>query len=215
MYDILNTHPGTASTSMPSRDKAQTKRVREGPTLQGAPAPQRFPTQAQVHSAAAGHPFHDLLPTHEISLRCFALKLCANRHRAEDLVQETFLKAWAKRDQFNLGTDLRAWLFTILRNSFYSDLRKFKREVEDIDGKMAATLSHEPSQEHAVELTKLISAIATLPEIQRLPLVLIGIYGYSQHEAANACGCAVGTIKSRISRGRNSLNQSLGQGPPG
>jgi len=213
MYDFINDRSSIAPSSLPAPEKVG--RVQNCPSVPGKNLMKRASLQAQRHSVAAGHPFYVLLPTHEISLRCFALKLCANRHRAEDLVQETFLKAWAKRDQFNLGTDLRGWLFTILRNTFYSDLRKYKREVEDIDGKMAATLSHEPSQEHAVELTKLISAIATLPEIHRLPLVLIGMYGYSQREAADACGCAVGTIKSRISRGRNSLNQSLGQGPLG
>ncbi|MCC6002548.1 MAG: sigma-70 family RNA polymerase sigma factor [Pararhodobacter sp.] len=142
-------------------------------------------------------------------MRRFALKLCGNLHRADDLVQTTFLKAWTKRDQFSPGTDLRGWLFTILRNTFYSELRKFRREVEDVDGKLTAALFEEPAQEHAVDLARLISAIGTLPAIHRQPLMMVGLYGYSQHEAAKACGCAVGTIKSRLSRGRESLHRSL------
>jgi len=155
------------------------------------------------------HPFHVLLAPQGVALRRFALRLTANEHRAEDLVQETFLKAWANRDKFTLGTELRGWLFTILRNSFYSDLRKYKREVEDADGKLAAQLFAEAAQEHAVELQELIAAIAQLPEIHRRPLVLMGAYGFSQLETADACGCSVGTVKSRVSRGRASLNHAF------
>jgi len=155
------------------------------------------------------HPFHILLPPHGVALHRFALKLSAHEHRAEDLVQETFLKAWANRDKFSLGTELRAWLFTILRNTFYSDLRKKKRDVEDVDGKLAALLFEDASQEHEIELKELISAIAMLPEIHRRPLILMGVYGFSQEEAAAACGCTVGTIKSRVSRGRSSLSRAV------
>jgi RNA polymerase sigma-70 factor (ECF subfamily) len=155
------------------------------------------------------HPFHIQLPPHRVALRRFALKLTGNQHRAEDLVQETFLKAWSNREKFVHGTQLANWLFTILRNSFYSDLRKYKREVEDADGKLAALLFEEAAQEHALELGKVISAIALLPEIHRRPVVLMGAYGFSQREAAKACGCSVGTIKSRVSRGRSNLSESL------
>jgi len=151
------------------------------------------------------HPFHTLLPLHIACLRRRALKLTRNQHRAEDLVQETLLKAWAKRDSFQQGTHLRAWLFTILRNTFFSDLRKYHREVEDADEIMAGSLSEEPSQIHVIAMKEAISVLATLPVRQRKPLVLMGIYGYSQLEAADACGCSVGTIKSRVSRGRSDL----------
>jgi len=157
------------------------------------------------------HPFHTQLPPHTLALSRFAMKLTANEHRAEDLVQETFLKAWANRDKFALGTELRGWLFTILRNTFYSDLRKYRRETEDVDGKLAALLFAEPAQEHAVELKELISAIARLPEIHRRPLVLMGVYGFSQLESADVCGCTVGTIKSRVSRARSSLGHAFGR----
>ncbi|TVR12085.1 MAG: sigma-70 family RNA polymerase sigma factor [Salinarimonadaceae bacterium] len=161
----------------------------------------------QVHH----HPFQILLPPHHVALRRYALKLTANEHRAEDLVQETFLKAWANREMFSLGTDLRAWLFTILRNTFYSEFRKYKNEIEDIDGKFAETLFEKPAQEYAVELKELVAAIATLSDIHRRPLVLMEAYGFSQLEAADACGCSVGTIKSRVFRARAKLSQAFGR----
>lgn len=155
------------------------------------------------------HPFHVLLPQHTVALRRRAQNLTSNEHRAEDLVQETFLKAWTHRDSFRPGSNLRAWLFTILRNTFFSDLRKFRREVQDVDGLRAAALSEEPRQEHVLALKELISAAGLLPYAQRRPLVLMGAYGYSQIEAADACQCTVGTIKSRVSRGRATLSQIL------
>ncbi|WP_438655369.1 sigma-70 family RNA polymerase sigma factor [Roseinatronobacter monicus] len=157
------------------------------------------------------HPFHFLLQPHNVALRRFAIKLTGNEHRAEDLVQETFLKAWANREKFILGTQLRGWLFTILRNTFYSDLRKYKREVEDADGKFAALLFEEAAQEHAIELNEVLAALALLPENHRRPLVLMGAFGFSQIEAAEACGVTVGTIKSRVSRGRLNLCRAFGR----
>lgn len=151
------------------------------------------------------HAFHVLLPQQTSALHRRALKLTSNPHHADDLVQETLLKAWAKRDSFRPDSHLRAWLFTILRNTFFSDLRKYKREVEDADGVFADTLSEQPRQDHVVAITELMTAMASLPDAQRKPLVLMGVYGYSQLEAAAACGCTVGTIKSRVSRGRSVL----------
>ena len=155
------------------------------------------------------HPFHNLLPQHSLPLRRRALKLTRNAHRADDLVQATFLKAWVSRDSFNPDTNLRAWLFTILRNTFLSELRKYRREVEDVDGACARALSEEARQDHALSLNELISAIALLPDLQRQPLIMMGAYGFSQLEAANACGCTVGTIKSRVSRGRATLERII------
>ncbi|MCC5996226.1 MAG: sigma-70 family RNA polymerase sigma factor [Oceanicaulis sp.] len=157
------------------------------------------------------HPFNSLLAPHGAALRRFALKLTGNEHRAEDLVQETFLKAWAHRDKFLLGTELQGWLFTILRNTFYSELRKYRREVEDAGGKLAEQLFLNATQEHAFELKELLAAIAELPEIHRRPLILMGVYGFSQLEAADACGCTVGTIKSRVSRARTGLSHAFGR----
>lgn len=155
------------------------------------------------------HPFHHLLPLKMRDLRQFAQRLTGNPHRADDLVQATMLKAWANRDSYKPGTNLRAWLFTILRNAFYSDLRKYRREVEDIDGLRAGALAQEPCQDHVLSLNELIAALGNLPERQRKPLVLMGAYGFSQLEASSACGCSVGTIKSRVSRGRTTLSAVL------
>lgn len=165
--------------------------------------------ESGLQPITAQHPFHLLLPQQIPLLRRRALKLSSNEHWAEDLVQATLLKAWASRDSYTSDTQLRAWLFTILRNTFFSELRRSRREVEDVDGALAATLSEEPRQDHAIALQELISAIALLPDTQRRPLVLLGAYGVSQLEAADACGCSVGTIKSRTSRGRAALNVIL------
>lgn len=172
-------------------------------------AARRRPGRGGTLSAAERHPFHVLLPQHSRSLRHRALKLTSNHHRAEDLVQGTLLKAWANRASYRPDTRLRAWLFTILHNTFISDLRKYRREVEDVDGAMAAALFEEPRQDHVLALKELVLAIALLPDIQRRPILLMGAYGYSQLEAADACGCTVGTIKSRVSRGRTSLDRVL------
>lgn len=165
--------------------------------------------ESETHSVTERHPFHVLLPQQTQALRRRALKLTSNEHRAEDLVQDTFLKAWAYRDSYRPDTQMRAWLFTILRNTFISDLRKSRREVEDVDDAMAATLLEEPRQDHALALNELISALALLPETQRRALVLMGAYGFSQLEVADACGCTIGTIKSRVSRSRATLNQIM------
>ena len=155
------------------------------------------------------HPFHVLLPQQAGPLRSRAMKLTSNPHRAEDLVQATLLKAWASRDSYGPETNLRAWLFTILRNTFFSELRKYRREVQDVDGVMALSLFEAPRQDDAVALNELIAALATLPHIQRRPLVMMGVYGFSQLEVSDACGCSLGTVKSRVSRARATLSRML------
>ena len=168
----------------------------------------RKPGQSPVGKTER-HPFQRLLPQHTELLRRRALKLTGNAHRAEDLVQDTLLKAWAARDSFLPNTRLGSWLFTILRNTFFSDLRKSRREVEDVDDARARALSEEPPQEHALALKELFSAIALLPCDQRRALVLMGAYGCSQLEVARVCGCTIGTIKSRVSRARATLGQVI------
>jgi RNA polymerase sigma-70 factor, ECF subfamily len=155
------------------------------------------------------HPFHHLLPLQVAPLRRRALRLTSNEHRAQDLVQATLLKAWTSRDSYRPETNLRAWLFTIMRNTFFSDLRKLRREVEDVDGHCAQALAEAPRQIDAIALKELITAIGQLPPTQSRPLVLMGAYGYSQLEAAEACGCTIGTIKSRVSRSRATLSLIL------
>lgn len=143
------------------------------------------------------------------SLRAFARTLVNDRDRADDLVQETILKALSNLDRFQIGTNIRAWLFTILRNSFFSELRKQRREVADSDGKYAAQLTTRATQIDKVELRDFRRALLKLPSEQREALMLVGPAGFSYEEAATICGCAVGTIKSRVNRGRNRLTEMI------
>jgi RNA polymerase sigma-70 factor (ECF subfamily) len=138
-------------------------------------------------------------------LRAFAVSLCGSIDRADDLVQETLVKALANIDSFRPGTNLTAWLFTILRNHFRSEYRKRRREVEDVDGRHTETLRSQPEQIGRIELNEFRAALTRLPPDQREALVLVGASGFSYEEAAQICGCAVGTIKSRLSRGRTHL----------
>ncbi len=140
----------------------------------------------------------DLIP----SLRAFAVSLCGDAERGDDLVQETLVKAWSNFKSFKEGTNLRAWLFTILRNEFYSQMRKKGREVEDADGSYAERMSVHATQMSHVNLGELRKALAAIPADQREALVLVGASGFSYEEAAEICGCAVGTIKSRVNRAR-------------
>jgi RNA polymerase sigma-70 factor, ECF subfamily len=143
------------------------------------------------------------------ALRAFAMSLCGNPDRADDLVQETLLKAWAGRASFTPGTNVSAWLFTILRNVFYSDHRKRRREVEDAEGQLASRLATHPAQEGHMDLVDFREALQHLLPDQREALILIGGSGLSYEEAAEICGCAVGTIKSRVNRARNRLAELL------
>ena len=146
------------------------------------------------------------------SLRAFAISLCGNVDRADDLVQETLLRALANIHSFQPGTNMPAWLFTILRNLFRSEYRKRRREVEDADGSYAETLKTHPEQTSHVEFKEFTAALSKLPEDQREALILIGASGFSYEEAAEICGCAVGTIKSRVARGRVALEQLMSGG---
>ncbi|HEY0440721.1 MAG TPA: sigma-70 family RNA polymerase sigma factor [Xanthobacteraceae bacterium] len=143
------------------------------------------------------------------SLRAFAISLCGNVDRADDLVQETLLRALANINSFQPGTNMSAWLFTILRNLFRSEYRKRRREVEDADGSYADTLKSQPEQSSRVEFEEFRGALAKLPPDQREALILVGASGFSYEEAAEICGCAVGTIKSRVNRARSRLADLL------
>jgi RNA polymerase sigma-70 factor, ECF subfamily len=143
------------------------------------------------------------------SLRAFAWSLSRDPSDADDMVQETLTKAWTHRAKFQPGTNLRAWLFTILRNSWYTALSRHRRETPDEDGKMAATLTSPASQEWSVELHQLQSALNSLPPEHREALIMVGAAGLSYEEAAEIAGCALGTIKSRVNRARNRLAQIM------
>jgi RNA polymerase sigma-70 factor (ECF subfamily) len=142
-------------------------------------------------------------------LRAFAMSLCGKIDRADDLVQETLLLALTNIDSFEPGTNMSAWLFTILRNLFRSEYRKRRREVEDADGRFSATLKSQPEQPSHVEFEEFRAALAQLPPDQREALILVGASGFSYEEAAQICGSAVGTIKSRVNRARIRLAELL------
>ncbi len=139
------------------------------------------------------------------ALRAFAWSLSHNGSDADDLVQDTLIKAWTNRDKFEPGTNLRAWLFTILRNTYYTAVVRRRREVQDEDGKHAATLSAAPTQDWSIAVRALQSALQRLPTDHREALILVGAAGLTYEEAAEICGCALGTIKSRVNRARARL----------
>jgi RNA polymerase sigma-70 factor, ECF subfamily len=143
------------------------------------------------------------------SLRAFGISLCGNVDRADDLVQETLVRALANIESFQPGTNMSAWLFTILRNLFRSEYRKRRREVEDADGSYAETLKSQPEQTSRIEFEEFRVALNKLPDDQREALILVGASGFSYEEAAEICGCAVGTIKSRVNRARTRLSHLL------
>jgi RNA polymerase sigma-70 factor (ECF subfamily) len=139
------------------------------------------------------------------SLRAFARSLSGNTTDADDLVQYAIVKAWAHADQFQPGTNLRAWLFTILRNHAYSTFKRRGRELPDPDSFHAARIAIPATQEWSIERRELAAALVKLPEEQRTALVLVAGAGVSYEEAATICGCALGTIKSRVNRARTRL----------
>lgn len=143
-------------------------------------------------------------------LRAFARSFANDAARADDLVQETLVKAWNSQDSFTPGTNFRAWLFTILRNVYFSQHRKLRREVDDPDDQYQNSLAVMPEQYGHLDLADFRAALERLPHDQREALVLVGAEGFSYEEAAQICGCAVGTIKSRVNRARNRLAGLLG-----
>jgi RNA polymerase sigma-70 factor (ECF subfamily) len=138
-------------------------------------------------------------------LRAFGLSLTARGDRADDLVQETLMKAWKHHESFEEGTNMKAWLYTILRNEFYTQLRKRKREVEDADGFYSSRVAVHAEQDGHLDMADLRVALAKLPEDQREAIILVGASGFSYEEAADICAVAVGTIKSRVNRARARL----------
>jgi len=180
-----------------------------------APLPRRLVELLQALAARdkRGLPTSDLkdrlialLP----NLRAFAFSLCGQHDRADDLVQETLLKAWSHLDSFQEGTNLRAWLFTILRNTFITEMRRRRREVEDANGTKAEGLSVAPAQQGHIDMQDVRKALDLLPHHQREALVLVGAAGMSYDETAKITKCAVGTVKSRVNRARSRLAQLLG-----
>lgn len=143
-------------------------------------------------------------------LRAFAVSLTGAYDRADDLVQDTIMKAWGKQDSFEAGTNIKAWLFTILRNEFFSKMRKRGREVQDPDNVFTDNMAVHPSQYGTLDLQDFKKALEQLPADQREAIILIGASGFSYEEAAEISGCAIGTVKSRVSRARIRLQELLG-----
>ena len=143
------------------------------------------------------------------SLRAFAISLCGQVDRADDLVQDTLMRALTHIHRFERGTNLNAWLFTILRNLFHSEYRKRRREVEDPDGSYAARLKVQPEQGSRLDFEDFRSALAKLPHDQREALLLVSAEGFSYEEAARITGAQLGTIKSRVNRARTRLAELL------
>jgi RNA polymerase sigma factor (sigma-70 family) len=156
--------------------------------------------------------FKDQLAAVIPHLRAFGRSLSGSRDLADDLVQETLLKAWAARKRFQAGTNMRAWTFIILRNLFLSQMRRarFKGEWDELTA--SKLLAAPASQDRHVELGDMQRALMHLPQPQREALILVGAGCFAYEEAAEICGCAVGTIKSRVARGRVALETLLAEG---
>ncbi|MPR10225.1 sigma-70 family RNA polymerase sigma factor [Microvirga tunisiensis] len=189
-------------------------------TWYGDPAGDRLPPKLAQHldrvaqvirarTELINQAFVDEVLASVTSLRAFAISLTRDAEKAEDLVQETVLRAISKQEQFVAGTNLQAWLFTILRNQFCSEHRKSLREVEDGDGSYAATMIALPDQDDRIMIHDLEAALQKLPEGQREAIMLVGVEGLSYEEAAQVLGCAVGTVKSRVNRARSCLAELM------
>jgi RNA polymerase sigma-70 factor, ECF subfamily len=160
-------------------------------------------------AAGASNDIHQALVAAMPNLRAFAISLCGDVTMANDLVQETVMKAWANREKFIPGTNFKAWLFTILRNTYFSNLRRSRREIQDVDGQYAALMSSPPEQNGHLDLQDFARALEHVSPDQREALILVGAEGFSYEEAAVVCGCAVGTVKSRVNRARNRIAEIM------
>ena len=145
-------------------------------------------------------------------LRAFGRSVSGSRDLADDLVQETLLKAWAARSRFQAGTNMRAWTFIILRNLYLSQMRRSRFRGEWDDLVADRILAAPAAQDKQVELGDMQRALLHLPQPQREALILVGAGGFAYEEAAEICGVAVGTIKSRVARGRVALETLLTDG---
>jgi RNA polymerase sigma-70 factor, ECF subfamily len=159
------------------------------------------PTRPPANDAEFKRDLVALIP----SLRAFARGLCGNRDLGDDLAQEAMVRAWAARDSYTPGTNFRAWMYMIARNQFYTTMRRNSRIGiwdEDMANRLLVTAA---AQEHAIHVTDVEKALRKLPADQRETLMLVGAGGVSYEEAAEITGCAIGTVKSRMSRARTAL----------
>lgn len=142
----------------------------------------------------------------------FAWRRAGRADLVDDLVQETMLRAWTHRDKFQEGTNLSAWLYTILRNTHISYLRKAQREQVGLEEGWEQTMASPASQEHHLALVDVAEAIASMPSDQRAVLISAGVEGRPHADIALEDGCALGTVRSRLSRARARLHDMLDGG---
>ena len=145
-------------------------------------------------------------------LRAFARTLCGDAAAADDLAQDAVMKAWDARSSFQMGTNMKAWCFMILRNQFYSEKRRSWRSTQLDQEAAERTLVAVDDPESPIALDEMRLAMKMLPMEQREALILVGAGGFAYEEAADICGCAVGTVKSRVSRARRALQGILATG---
>ena len=160
-------------------------------------------------------PLRDELISHLPAMRAFAISLTRSRAAADDAVQDAVLKALTNFDKFEPGTNMRAWLFTILRNTYYSSKRKYHRETSDPDGILTDSIAVKPDHDGRLQYDDFRKAFDTLSDDQREVLILVGASGFSYEEAAEMTGVAIGTVKSRVNRARARLAEllALKEGP--
>jgi RNA polymerase sigma-70 factor (ECF subfamily) len=170
-------------------------------TAAGAPTP-------DLDEAAFKRELVALIP----HLRAFARGLTGDSTRGDDLAQEALIKSWGARASYRMGTNMKAWTFMILRNQFFSERRRAWRQIQLDQEAAERTLVAVDDPSSAIELDDMRLALAMLPAEQREALVLVGAGGFAYDEAAEICGCAVGTVKSRVSRGRRTIETLLKSG---
>ena len=168
-----------------------------------------------TQSLAADETFKGELITLIPQMRAFARTLCGDMTMAEDLAQDALLRAWNKRGSYEPGTNLKAWTFMILRNQFYSDKRRSWRSTPLDPETAERTLIATSNPIASLELDEVRRALNLLPDDQREALILIGAGGLSYEEVSAICDCAIGTIKSRVSRARDRLALILAEGSYG
>jgi len=165
-----------------------------------------------------GKPAHDRSDPDIVSLipalRAFARTFCRDSTNADDLVQETLTKAIAAIDRFEPGTNMKSWLFTIMRNTFYTRIKANSREAPGLLDCVSGMPITPAPQEWSIRARELHQAIQRLPDQQRDVLILIGVMGISYEDTASICGCAMGTVKSRLNRARQKILEDLGEGSP-
>jgi RNA polymerase sigma factor (sigma-70 family) len=166
-----------------------------------------LPSVSAVDAARHSREMVELIP----ALRAFARTFCHQPSEADDLVQETLVKALANFGQFTPGTKLKSWLFTIMRNAFYTRARRDARERPGAADCVSNHPSREATQEWTIRGTEIEKALSQLPPQQRQVLMLVAVLGVSYEECAEICGCAIGTIKSRLNRARATMLELIGE----